>query len=105
MLVVCAPSSVEADRLSEGVQLHLLERLIDKGLVQRVHSGASAEPRYLMLETIQEYASHKLFESGAAYEVQRRHREWCLQLAEQAKPNLRGPDQLLWLNRLERRDQ
>jgi predicted ATPase len=101
MLAVCAPSNVRADCLSGSVPLHLLERLIDKGLVKNVHSSVSADPRYLMLETIQEYASHKLLESGVADEVQRRQRDWCLQLAEQARPNLRGSEQLLWLNRLE----
>jgi len=101
VVAICAPGDIGTDRLSAGVSLHLLEKLIDKGLVQSVHSNASTEPRYLMLETIQEYARLKLFESGRADEVERRHRDWCLQLAEQARPNLRGPDQLLWLNRLE----
>jgi predicted ATPase len=101
LLVVCVSGGLEPEHLSAGAASHLVERLIDKGLVQRMRPSVSAENRCTMLETIQEYASHKLFESGEADEVQQRHRDWCLALAEQAKPNLRGPDQLLWLNRLE----
>lgn len=101
MLAVCAPGGSGSDPLSASAASHLVGRLIDKGLIQRTRPSGSAENRCTMLETIQEYADHKLLESGEADEVQRRHRDWCLALAEQAKPNLRGPDQFLWLNRLE----
>ena len=100
VLAVCVPGSAGADRLSPGIQRHL-ENLIDKGLLQNIFSGVSAESRHLMLESIREYADRKLVESGEADEVQRRHRAWYGQLAEQARQNLRGPDQLAWLNRLE----
>ena len=101
VLAVCVPGSAGAARLSPAITQRHLENLIDKGLLQNVFSGVSAEPRYLMLESIREYAGRKLVESGEADEVRQRHRDWCLRLAEQAEQNLRGPDQLHWLDRLE----
>jgi non-specific serine/threonine protein kinase len=53
-----------------------------------------------MLETIREFAAERLEESGEADELQRRHAEWFLALAEEAFPNLLGsPGD--WLDRLE----
>ena len=40
-------------------------------------------------------------ESGEAEAVRRAHAEWCLALAERAEPELTGPEQARWLDRLE----
>ncbi len=57
--------------------------------------------RYRMLETIRQYASEKLGEVGATAQVRERHADWYLNLAEQAEPMIRGPEQSIWLARLE----
>ena len=54
-----------------------------------------------MLETVHEFAREKLQESKEAEEIKRVHAQYFLTLAEQAFPELRGPDQLEWLERLE----
>jgi predicted ATPase len=54
-----------------------------------------------MLETVHEFAREKLQGSGEAEEIKRVHAEYFLALAEEANPQLRGPDQLEWLERLE----
>jgi predicted ATPase/class 3 adenylate cyclase len=74
--------------------------LLDKSLI-RQEEGPSGEPRFVMLETVHEFARAKLQESGEAEEIKRLHAQYFLTLAEVAFPELRGPDQLEWLERLE----
>jgi len=80
--------------------LDLLAGLVGKSLVV-TEDGETGETRYRLLETIRHYACEKLEASGEASSVRGRHRDWCLALAEQAEPELQGPDQALWLDRLE----
>jgi len=54
-----------------------------------------------MLETIREYAAERFEASGDAETWRRRHAEYYLALAEQAAPELTGPRQASWLERLE----
>src|SRR5829696_7604166 len=74
--------------------------LLDKSLL-RQEEGPNGEPRFVMLETIHEFAREKLQESSEAEEIKRVHAQYFLTLAEEAPPELRGPDQLEWLERLE----
>jgi predicted ATPase/class 3 adenylate cyclase len=74
--------------------------LLDKSLL-RQEVGPEGEPRFVMLETIHEYARERLEASGEAEEVRRLHAEYFLALAEEAEPELTGPDQLAYLERLE----
>jgi predicted ATPase/class 3 adenylate cyclase len=74
--------------------------LLDKSLL-RQEEGPNGEPRFVMLETVHEFAREKLEESAEAEEIKRAHAEYFLTLAEEAYPELRGPDQLEWLERLE----
>jgi predicted ATPase/class 3 adenylate cyclase len=76
------------------------ESLLEKSLLRREEEGGG-EVRFTMLETIQEYAHEKLEESGEAEQIERAHAEYFLTLAEEANAQLRGPDQLEWLRRLE----
>jgi predicted ATPase/class 3 adenylate cyclase len=59
------------------------------------------EPRFVMLETVHEFAREKLQESAEAEEIKRLHAQYFLTLAEEAYPELKGADQLEWLERLE----
>ena len=54
-----------------------------------------------MLETIREYAREQLEASGEAPALRDRHLVYCLALAEQAEPELKGAQQQEWLDRLE----
>jgi predicted ATPase/class 3 adenylate cyclase len=74
--------------------------LLDKSLL-RQEEGPNGEPRFVMLETVHEFAREKLGESAEAEEIKRVHAEYFLTLAEEADPEHRGPDQLEWLERLE----
>jgi predicted ATPase/class 3 adenylate cyclase len=74
--------------------------LLDKSLI-RQEEGPNGEPRFVMLETVHEFAREKLGESAEAEQIKRVHAEYFLTLAEEANPELKGPDQLQWLERLE----
>jgi tetratricopeptide (TPR) repeat protein len=74
--------------------------LLDKSLL-RQEEGVGGEPRFVMLETIHEFAREKLEESAEAEAVKRAHAEYFLALAEEANPEIKGPNQLEWLERLE----
>jgi predicted ATPase/class 3 adenylate cyclase len=74
--------------------------LLDKSLL-RQEEGAGGEPRFVMLETIHEFANAKLEGSGEAEAVRRVHAEYFLALAEEAEPMLWGAEDAAWLERLE----
>lgn len=76
-----------------------LASLVDKSLVRQTDTGG--EPRFLMLETVGEYARYKLEGTGYRDTVRSNHAEYFLELAEEADPKLRGPGQTTWLDRLE----
>jgi predicted ATPase/Tfp pilus assembly protein PilF/DNA-binding XRE family transcriptional regulator len=80
--------------------LERLGALMDKSLLQ-AEEQVEGKLRFGMLQTIQEYALERLAESGEEPEVRHRHLAWCLTLAEVAEPALRGPEQGVWLARLE----
>ena len=64
--------------------------------------GAHLSARYRLLETIRQYAAEKLEHSGGTAAVRTRHRDWYAGFAEAAEPDLRGPHQAAWFDRLER---
>jgi len=57
--------------------------MVDKSLVQRVQQG-NDESRFVMLETLREYALEKLEVSGEAASTKRAHAAYCLVLAEES---------------------
>jgi tetratricopeptide (TPR) repeat protein len=82
--------------------LGLVGRLVEQSLVVAVNTDANSEqPRYRMLEPVRQYAQELLEESEEAEETRRRHAAFFLALAERAEPEIRGPDQVEWLERLE----
>lgn len=93
---VCTASD---DEVLDGVA-----SLVDKSLLQSIEQTeeASEEPRFLMLETIREYALEALTTSGEAAVARQAHADYFLQLAEEAEPALKGPLLVPWLERLER---
>ncbi len=75
--------------------------LIDKSLLRQVEQEGE-EPRLLMLAMIREYGLEVLVARGEMESTRRAHAEYFLALAEQAELELRGPQQAVWLGRLER---
>jgi predicted ATPase len=88
------------DGSGAGDILDVLTRLVDKSLVLAEHLP-SGEFRYRMLETVRRYALDRLVESGEAGEARSRHRDHFRRLVEEAEPDLVGPRQKAWLDRLE----
>ena len=83
-----------------GWVLNGVASLIDKSLLQQTEQEGE-EPRLLMLETIREYGLETLEASGKAEATRQAHAAYYLRLAEEAEPELVGPQQTLWLERLE----
>jgi predicted ATPase len=75
--------------------------LIDKSLLRQVEQEGE-EPRLLMLATIREYGLEVLASSGEMESTRQAHAHYYLALAEQAELELGGPQQAVWLDRLER---
>ncbi|MDP6514815.1 MAG: protein kinase [SAR202 cluster bacterium] len=96
--------AVESAWAGEGVEeyeiLDLVSSLVDKSLMVVV-DGAGGSARYGLLETLREYGWERLVERGESEETQRRHAACFVALAEEAEPELRGPQQVSWLERLE----
>lgn len=77
--------------------LDLLAQLTEKSLVTMHADGG----RYRLLETVRLYALERLELADEIGVVRTRHLDWFLGLAEAASPHLTGPDQALWLARLD----
>ncbi|MGC8666931.1 MAG: ATP-binding protein [Chthonomonadales bacterium] len=80
--------------------LTILAQLVDKSLVMLEEDGSGAE-RYRMLQTIRAYAQRRLDEAGEADAVAARHLAYYTAMVEKAEPQLVGPHQAQWLDRLE----
>ena len=86
--------------LEESDILDVLGALVDKSLVT-MEDGHGGEGRYRLLETIRQYAEEKFAASGLAEKIRGRHRDFYLEMAEEAAPHIQQADQQLWLDRLE----
>lgn len=81
--------------------LEKLEGLIEKSMLQREEGVNTDQPRFTMLETIQEYASERLKSSGEEEAIWWAHAGYYRALAEEAEPRLTTAEQVAWLGRLE----
>lgn len=72
--------------------------LVDQHLLRR--STTVSGSRLEMLETIQEYATERLEQSGEASELRKRHAQHYLVLAEEAAPSVERGNPQEWLSRL-----
>jgi predicted ATPase len=77
-----------------------LGSLVDKSLVQCT-DGLDGEPRYLMLETVREFAEEKLVDSGEEDDIGRGHANYCLVLAQAGSQGLADSAVGDWLARME----
>ncbi|MFY9561770.1 MAG: protein kinase [Terriglobales bacterium] len=98
----CNLESVEAVCDTKGdLDLDLLDgmaSMVDKNLVQQVEQ-AKGESRFVMLETIREYALEKLAASGEEALTKRAHAAYCLVLAEEETTESSGAEGAEWLER------
>ena len=95
---VCGSGAVEQ---TESNLLETLASLIDNSLLVSRSEGSvrqeGEEPRFMILETIREYALERLELSGEAEEVHRKHSQYYLALAEAAQPQASEPwDEVEW---------
>jgi predicted ATPase/class 3 adenylate cyclase len=83
-----------------GSVLDDISVLVDENLL-RQEEGVGGEPRFVMLETVHEFAREKLQESGQTEDLRRRHARYFISMAEEAEPELMRAQQAQWLKRLE----
>jgi predicted ATPase/serine/threonine protein kinase len=99
----CDLEGIEAVCDSKGdLELDLLEgmaSLIDKSLVQKA-ALASSDSRFVMLQTIHEYAWEKLEASGEEPSIKRAHAAYCLVLAEEGAADQNAAQVAEWLERI-----
>ena len=76
-----------------------LAALVDKNMIRQIED-LRGEPRFVMLETIQEYAWQCLEESGEADTFCRIHAEYFADFTARAKPYLRKAGYDYWFQRL-----
>jgi predicted ATPase/class 3 adenylate cyclase/DNA-binding CsgD family transcriptional regulator len=96
--VVCADAEQHSQIDGQDV-LDLVTGLVNRSLVVAEPIGSTT--RYRMVETLRQYAAERLHETGEETKVRNRHIDWCIAFAESAQPALVGPEQAVWLARLE----
>ena len=74
-----------------------VESLVDKSLLRE----EGGEPRFVMLETVHEYAREKLQESGETEELSRRHAKYFFSLAEGERGKHEGGGRPEWFQLVE----
>ncbi len=90
-------------RVDGGTTPHVLDGLADLAdqSLLRSDEQPDGEARFMMLETIRQYGLERLAASGEGETARRGHAAYYVALAEEAAPALRGPEQAVWLARLE----
>jgi predicted ATPase/DNA-binding CsgD family transcriptional regulator len=89
------------DGIDRDDVLDLLSRLVDTSLVM-AEADAEGALRYRMLKPVRQYGRERAEASEQAEPARRRHAAWSLEFAEKAESELRGAQQEVWLERLER---
>jgi non-specific serine/threonine protein kinase len=85
----------DEDRALSGI-----ESLLDKSLLRLV--DGDGERRFTMLETVREFAKEQLAASGEDDAIRNRHATHFLTLAERARSEFDGRDQVEWFARMKR---
>jgi predicted ATPase len=86
----------EAAQEVTGASLRELMALVNKSLLGREPGG-----RYGIHELLRQFATEYLNASEEADGARLRHREFYLALAEDAEPELEGPEPAVWMSRLD----
>jgi predicted ATPase/class 3 adenylate cyclase/DNA-binding CsgD family transcriptional regulator len=96
---VCTPPGSTSTSILDGIS-----SLVDKSLLQQVEQtfvNEGEEPRFMMLETLREYALQRLESHGETQAACKAHAAYFLRLAEEAEQGMTGPQQAALLERLE----
>jgi non-specific serine/threonine protein kinase len=72
-----------------GTVLDFVSSLVDQSLIRRMPTSDDT-PRYLMMETIREFAEDALNASDEVGQIRERQAEWCVEFADHVAPAL-GP--------------
>jgi non-specific serine/threonine protein kinase len=91
---VCSGGEIEKDLVLDS-----MTRLVDKSMVVTFEKGNTT--RYRLLETIRQYATEKLAESGDREALAGKHAEYFTRKAEQIESRLMSADEVYWLDHLE----
>jgi len=101
----CTLQAVEAIAKQAGTGvINVLDEvsvLLENNLLRQVEQP-EGELRLLQLETIREYGLECLDDTGELEAAQAAHAAYYLTFAEEAEPQLRGPQQARWVSQLER---
>ncbi|MDF3313166.1 protein kinase [Rhodococcus sp. T2V] len=95
-----AAEQVCGEDLESTDLLDALTSLVDKSILIREESGTGV--RFRLLETVRDYGREKLDQTGEYPLLQRRHRDWYVQMMLKAEAEWISPHQLLWISRLNR---
>jgi non-specific serine/threonine protein kinase len=98
-LMEAAESVASGESIERADVLDVVVRLVEKSLLVP-EEDAAGPGRFRLLETLRAYAREKLRASDAEAALRARHRDYFLSIAEKAEPELQGPDQVRWLQRL-----
>jgi predicted ATPase len=94
-----AVASIDGDIIAIDA-VEILSRLIDQSLVETRQASDEAELRYIMLETIREFAGEKLDASSETTHVRAAFERFLIDLAAKAEDGMRGSEQIHWLDKL-----
>lgn len=98
---LAAAGAVALDRGEDAdfFTLERIESLVDKSLMRQV-DGFGDEPRFIMLQTIRDFALARLIDAAEETAIRERHANWCVAMVEEAEPHLHRAEQSEWLARL-----
>jgi len=97
MHVVSGP---DGDSLADEFEtLDLVSSLVDKSLIRQVDSDTES-PHFVLLQLLREFGLEQLEACGEREALERRHAYFMFAVAEAASPELIGPNQVIWLDRL-----
>lgn len=84
----------------DGSLLNVVTSLLNQSLLQRDPQATNQEQRFMMLETIREYALERLQDSDEEDTMRQNHAEYYLALAQTLEPKVMGgepPDWVVWI--------
>lgn len=85
---------------TETELINALSSIVEKNLLTATH-GKIGKTRYAFLESLREFAAHEMEAAGETNSAEAAHATYFLDLAEEANLACNGPDQAIWLDKIE----
>jgi predicted ATPase/DNA-binding SARP family transcriptional activator/Tfp pilus assembly protein PilF len=95
----CTVEAAQAVHDEQTAALPILEALSQASLLQPQVSAD--ETRFVMLETLREFAAEQLAEQGGAAAARERHARYFAHFAESVESEVYGPARAIWMQRLD----